>query len=411
MGVVEGRVFAFSVLSLILANAVLIAVSSDFLIRDAVADWDAKNGKSGTALSPAWLRTADTVFTAIFFIELCLRLLALEGEFFTNRDRVWNVADLVLVSISVVDSAVLELSSSPSIVRMLKLLRMGRSARTMRVLRYMPFLYKLRFLVLACINSFSALFWALVVLSLLTYIFSVVLVNSLVSHVEEAAEDSVIVEEIRTYFGDLPTSMLTLFMSITGGVNWVVIVDIFREVSVFMVLFYLLFFIFSSLAVMNVITSIFVSDAVEVANQDRDIKMRAELVKSRRQLAILTEIFTEMDSASSGMISREQFEVQMQREDIVAMFHLFDLDVLDAISFFELLDADRSGGVDVEEFVMGCLRMRGHSNMVDMEISVQEIKRMTRDTLMMQRALSVHMGAEVSRCLGFGSSELGTLHE
>ena len=110
----------------------------------------------------------------------------------------------------------------------------------------MPFLYKLRFLVLACINSCSALFWALVVLSLLTYIFSVVLVNSLVSHVEEASEDSVIVEEIRTYFSDLPTSMLTLFMSITGGVNWIVVVDIFREVSVFMVLFYLLFFILSS---------------------------------------------------------------------------------------------------------------------------------------------------------------------
>ena len=84
--VVESRVFAFSVLSLIFANAVLIAVSSEFLIRDAVAAWDAKNGKSATTLFPAWLKTADTVFTAVFFVELCLRLLALEGEFFTNRD-------------------------------------------------------------------------------------------------------------------------------------------------------------------------------------------------------------------------------------------------------------------------------------------------------------------------------------
>ena len=77
--VVESGVFAFSVFSLIFANAVLIAVSSDLLIRDAVAEWDAKNGQSTTTLSLAWLKAADTVFTAVFFVELCLRLLALEG--------------------------------------------------------------------------------------------------------------------------------------------------------------------------------------------------------------------------------------------------------------------------------------------------------------------------------------------
>jgi len=76
-----------------------------------------------------------------------------------------------------------------------------------------------------------------------------------------------------------------------------------------MVVFYLFFFICSSMAVMNVITSIFVSDAIDLAHQDQDIKMRVELVKSRRQLAMLTEIFMEMDTAGAGQISREQFEV------------------------------------------------------------------------------------------------------
>ena len=85
-------------------------------------------------------------------------------------------------------------------------------------------------------------------------------------------------------------------------------------------------------------------------------------------------------------------------------FNLFELDVRDAISFFYLLDADHSGGVDVEEFVMGCLRVRGQANMIDLEISVQEIKRMARET----RALAALACVEPSTSPypGPGSSKL-----
>ena len=84
----------------------------------------------------------------------------------------------------------------------------------------------------------------------------------------------------------------------------------------------------------------------------------------------------------------------MKRNDIAALFNLFELDVLDAISFFRLLDTDRNGGVDVDEFVMGCLRMRGHSNMIDMDISVQEIKRMAGHVDDREGSLGAHGHAD-----------------
>ena len=255
------------------------------------------------------------------------------------------------------------------------------------MLRFVPFLFKFRFLVLACANSLSALFWALVLLSLLTFTFSLVFVTSLTAHVEVSAADHVLVEDIRTYFRDLPTSMLTLFMSITGGVNYIVVVEILGEVSALMVIFFLLFFILSSMAVMNVITSIFVSDAIEVAQQDRDIRMRADTERWRRQLAILTKLWNEVDTNGSGTISCAQLEVAMKRPEVVALFNLFELDIIDVVSFFESLDTDHSGHVGREEFVTGCLRMRGHGNLLDIETSLHDVKRLARDMWKMQKSL------------------------
>merc|ERR1712012_1487953 len=60
------------------------------------------------------------------------------------------------------------------------------------------------------------------------------------------------------------------------------------------------------------------------------------------------------------------------RHDVMSLFHVVDLDVLDATSFFQLLDEDQDGAVDLAGFVMGCLRMKGNSNRIAIEISVQK---------------------------------------
>merc|ERR1712136_150306 len=175
-------------------------------------------------------------------------------------------------------------------------------------------------------------------------------------------------------------------MGIIGGLNWSACVDIFADVL------FLLFIVLSLLAVMNVITSVFVSDAIEMAQQDRDIKMRSVVTESRRQMAILKEIFQEMDTTSSGSVSSEQFELGLLRHDVTSLFHLVDLDVLDATSFFQLLDEDQDGAVDLAGFVMGCLRMKGNANKIDVGISVQGTKRMVRDSMDAQKDSERRLG-------------------
>ena len=109
-------------------------------------------------------------------------------------------------------------------------------------------------------------------------------------------------------------------------------------------------------------------------SQDREIRQRGTLQRARKNLNELSNLFHEIDKEKTGRILRADFEKQIQNPDVQCLFQFFKLDILDASAFFTLLDVDGNGHVDIEEFVVGCLRMHGKSNAIDMEISIQETK-------------------------------------
>jgi len=328
-----------------------------------------------------------------------------EGQFLLGPEKYWNAVDLAVVSSSLVEIAMAQWSANPSALRLLRLLKLVRSARTVRLMRFTPFVHDLRFMVLACINSVSALFWASVVLLLFLYIFSLAFVNGLSEYVEGASTENQHIEEIERFFQSMPMTMLTLFLSITGGLDWWAVAEVLMDVSYSMLSLFLLYILLALLAILNVITSIFVSDAIEVAHQDRDIKMKVQLTKSKKQLDILTEIFSEIDVMRTGHITSDQFQQHMQREEILALFSLFDFTVLDDLAFFNLLDSDQNGLIDLEEFVMGCLRTSGHGT-IDMEMSLLETKRLARDSLCQQKVCA-GMLKDIDRKLATLSSRSG----
>ena len=59
----------------------------------------------------------------------------------------------------------------------------------------------------------------------------------------------------RLYFGSLADSMLSLFMSISGGVSWENVVTPLKAVSVAWVFLFLFYVSFTYFAVLNVVTA------------------------------------------------------------------------------------------------------------------------------------------------------------
>merc|ERR1712039_173338 len=73
------------------------------------------------------------------------------------------------------------------------------------------------------------------------------------------------------YFGTLDRSILTIFQSISGGYDWSEPVEpLIQHVSPWMGVVYSLFVAFVLLALMNVITGVFVEQAVRQGKEDKD---------------------------------------------------------------------------------------------------------------------------------------------
>merc|ERR1719221_685646 len=88
------------------------------------------------------------------------------------------------------------------------------------------------------------------------------------------------------------------------------------------------------------------------------------------------QFFIEADTDKSGTLSWEEFESHMQNTKIKAYFQTLDLDVSQAHLVFELLDADGSNEVTVEEFLEGIMRLKGGARSVDLNLMMLMQKKM-----------------------------------
>merc|ERR1719158_894452 len=84
----------------------------------------------------------------------------------------------------------------------------------------------------------------------------------------------------------------------------------------------------------------------------------------------MEQVFEELDTNDSGALSLGEFEKHIEDEKLAA----FDLDVSQVRTLFTLLDVDRTGEVDLDEFVSGCLRLKGGAKSLDMAILKYQVE-------------------------------------
>merc|ERR1712107_232081 len=112
-------------------------------------------------------------------------------------------------------------------------------------------------------HSVTSLMWAMVLLIIIIFLFSVIFVTGAESYVRAAHADDLLVGEIRDIFVSMPHSLLALFQIVTGGENWAHMEYVLRSMSVIYSFMLLLYVCLMLLAMMNIVTGIFVNDAIE----------------------------------------------------------------------------------------------------------------------------------------------------
>ncbi|CAK9001599.1 unnamed protein product [Durusdinium trenchii] len=396
---VESSRFEAVVAAVLISNSIFMGVQLQ-LAADSYGVASQTDIESDTAFV-----AVNTVYALLFTVELVFRIIAHRMSFFCTSDRAslfWNYLDISLVISSLLE-VILVIAISVDGVDLgmsnrLRALRIIRLARLIRMMRAMRFFRGLRTLVYSIFYTLKALIWSLILLLMMMYLVGILLTDAVLAHVarfptpDEIPVDS---DEAVLYesFGSLHLAMHSLFRSITGGVDWAVYARAFAQVNWMWTYLFTSFIAFSVFAVLNVMTGVFCQRATELAERDKEAQLMAMQIETEHIMDEARRLFRSFDVVRQGSLTLMEVELMLQDEDVKAALAALDLVVYDPWRFFRLLDLNGNGAVTEEEFVEGCLRLRGPARTFDVASLAEENIRMKAKlaSLEQQEVLSQQM--------------------
>eukprot|EP00929_Paragymnodinium_shiwhaense_P109655 TRINITY_DN7613_c0_g2_i1.p1 TRINITY_DN7613_c0_g2~~TRINITY_DN7613_c0_g2_i1.p1 ORF type:complete len:209 (-),score=49.16 TRINITY_DN7613_c0_g2_i1:318-944(-) len=150
--------------------------------------------------------------------------------------------------------------------------------------------------------------------------------------------------------------MLTLYESVTGGLDWSLFMGIFLEEGNYILAFaYCSFIALCIFVLLNVLSAIFIGHALLGFHDDQD----AMIVKDIDMLFLKGDL-------TSGDITWDEFQGMLGVREMVNLFKALNIDVSEARQLYRLLDTENVGVVDYQEFINGCLRLRGPAKSLEL---------------------------------------------
>jgi len=336
--------------------------------------------------TPKSFQAIELVFLIIFATEMGLRICVYHCSLFRMKTRqgtrnegfYWNILDCLVIGLQVIELVLASFNvgvgalEGLSVIRIVRLLRLVRIIRVVKVLR---FVRALRMIVYSIWRSLSLFLWSLSALALLNFVCSIYFTEFVLTRkVEGGLKDKA---ELDRYFGSLTTTMFSLFQAICGGVDWGTLTDVLeRESGVLIVFPFFLYIVFNQIAMLNVISGIFLETAMEIARDERE-----DFVVCNARL-----VFSAADRQKNGTVNWPDFERALNHPDMQNFFEEVDIRISEAKTLFDLLDTSGDGFISADEFLSGCLRVRGPSKALDLLVLSREVSQLFERYIKKERA-------------------------
>eukprot|EP00418_Pyrodinium_bahamense_P016806 CAMPEP_0179104608 /NCGR_PEP_ID=MMETSP0796-20121207/48534_1 /TAXON_ID=73915 /ORGANISM="Pyrodinium bahamense, Strain pbaha01" /LENGTH=325 /DNA_ID=CAMNT_0020802557 /DNA_START=168 /DNA_END=1145 /DNA_ORIENTATION=- len=280
----------------------------------------------------------------------------------------WNVFDLILVGTQCFEQTVFRPIItgigaddlwSTMLIRIINVLRI---IKLFRVMGYVP---EFRLLVACIVSSLKSFLWSVALLFLLNFCMAIYLLQIIASSKNSGNLDHIGWEELSEWYGNLFIAVYSIFLGLTGGVDWNDLVSPIREYVSFEAAWGLIaFMLFSILALMNVVAGTFVENAIE----------KAEEVKQHNKVQQARRMFKSLDVDSSGYIGFNELNDHLDDPAVQGYFRAIDVDLSEAKCLFDMLDMNDNGTIDFEEFLSGCVRLQGSARSLDLLMVVRDMR-------------------------------------
>jgi len=343
---------------------------------------------------PAWraglaVQVCDIIFLAWYAFEIAIKLYVHRLFFFVGRELRWNYFDLFLVlfgfSDLITDMFSAKDAFNPLFIRGLRLIKLLKLLRTVRVLKVFR---DLRLMILGLMGSVLSLIWCIVMLMFCLYMFGLVFLQGTATYfsenralIEEPGVDSVHKHMLLNWTG-LDRTLLTLYMAVTGGVDWKETYDSLQPLGWLYQLIFLFFTIFFTFALMNTVTAVYVENMAKNGQPDEKMLLDDWRRIRRMEAETVSQLLDEMDLDHSGSITLQEFQLMSQTDWMIALFKHLGIEVDDAEMLFRLLTnfSPESEEVDRDTFLNGLLRIKGRASAVDLHVLSFQIKLAHRAT-------------------------------
>jgi hypothetical protein len=329
----------------IVVNGICFGVQTDYMARHEVED------------VPLYFALAEWIFCVIFSCELVVKLYIYRWSFYFGPLWQWNVFDTCLVTIQLLDvclESLIATSGSDALenVSYLRLLRILRVLRIMRLVRLMKFFGDLNIVTQAIASSLRTLCGTLMLMALMMYIMGIAFtLFATTRRLEGEDRDG----NLKIWFGSLLRTCLSLYESILGGADWDNCVTPLLDIHWALGVMFCMYIAFALLAMLNVVTGIFVESALKNAAKETE----------RTFVDQVRAIYALSDVNHDGMISREEFDIEICDPEFQDYMKSIGIEPKEAKLLFDFLDSNHAGEIDCEQLLSGMLRLRSGAKCID----------------------------------------------
>lgn len=156
----------------------------------------------------------------------------------------------------------------------------------------------------------------------------------------------------------MPKSMRSLLAACLQGEDWAVISEPLQSIHAIYDILFLVYILFTQLALLNVVTGIFVDNSLNSAMEDRQVIIQEEMMREGLYKKELLQIFAEADENQEGFVPVVKLEDYLQDVRVMAYLKTLDVSYNDPRELVECIDANADQKVTAEEFVTGCMAFK-----------------------------------------------------
>lgn len=308
------------------------------------------------------LSMVEFSFLVCYSTEMLLKIVVFQVRLFWADNAMWTGLDMIVVGCGWVHFVFLVLEVWPSTATFARVVRLGRTLRVARLWKTLRHAFPITHLVLSFLGNLVHTLLLSALLSVaVSYMFMIAIMELVVQYLLDDPDPEV-QNALERDWGSPPRVLLSLYLSVTGGVEWDVLAQSLWDADALSYAIVVVFIAFFQFVMLNIVTFCFTCAALRYQEMHRTVDWRLSLVDA--YVAKFHSVFGEHVYS----ITFEDFCTVLEAGNPTILDLIAELGVTPNDVEQVLFSLSRQATVDVhfDKLTVACIKMKDPATRADL---------------------------------------------